>query len=89
LYSASEIAKYPFKFNVSFFMPLIYKQLSIFTNLFLLFLCMRISDICYIYALLDPQTGVVRYIGKTIRPKERLKQHIDRSKKPRYKRNVG
>ena len=47
---------------------------------------MRISDICYIYALLDPQTGVVRYIGKTIRPKERLKQHIDRSKKPRYKK---
>jgi hypothetical protein len=31
----------------------------------------------YIYALVDPETGAFRYIGKSIRPKERLQNHMN------------
>lgn len=31
---------------------------------------------CYIYDLSDPRTGCVRYVGKSIRPRERLATHI-------------
>jgi len=31
----------------------------------------------YIYALGDPETGLIRYVGKSIRPKERLQNHIN------------
>lgn len=35
----------------------------------------------YIYALTDPFTGDIRYIGKSIRPKERLTNHCNDSSK--------
>lgn len=38
------------------------------------------TEIAYIYALLDPITDEVRYIGKTVNPKYRLQQHIHESK---------
>lgn len=31
----------------------------------------------YIYALIDPRTTEVRYIGKSIRPRERLANHCN------------
>lgn len=31
----------------------------------------------YIYALIDPGTGEIRYIGKSIRPAERLQNHMN------------
>lgn len=31
----------------------------------------------FIYALLDPETGLARYVGKSIRPPERLGSHIN------------
>jgi len=31
---------------------------------------------CYIYDLSDPRSGEVRYIGKSVRPRERLATHI-------------
>ena len=31
----------------------------------------------YIYALVDPETGEPRYVGKSIRPFERLRNHIN------------
>lgn len=31
----------------------------------------------YIYALVDPETGEIRYIGKSIRPAERLQNHMN------------
>jgi len=34
------------------------------------------TDIAYIYALIDPRTNEVKYIGKTIDPKKRFYQHI-------------
>jgi len=34
------------------------------------------TDIAYIYALIDPRDNQIRYIGKTISPKSRLKSHI-------------
>jgi hypothetical protein len=40
----------------------------------------------FIYALIDPDTKQVRYIGKTINPKDRPSQHI-RDPKRTYKRN--
>lgn len=41
---------------------------------------MESTEIAYIYALLDPITLDVRYIGKTINPKGRLKGHINETK---------
>lgn len=38
----------------------------------------------YIYTLSDPETGVVRYIGKTTNPKDRINGHISESKSGRY-----
>jgi hypothetical protein len=35
-----------------------------------------LTDIAYIYALIDPRTDEVRYIGKSIEPNKRLKSHI-------------
>lgn len=34
----------------------------------------------YIYALCDPETNLIRYIGKSIRPRERLQNHINEPK---------
>lgn len=39
------------------------------------------TDIAYIYSLTDPETKEVRYIGKTVNPKYRLKGHLYESKK--------
>ena len=41
---------------------------------------MESTEIAYIYALLEPTTLEVRYIGKTINPKNRLVGHINESK---------
>ena len=30
----------------------------------------------WIYALIDPRDNLVKYIGKSIKPKERLREHI-------------
>jgi hypothetical protein len=38
------------------------------------------TEIAYIYALLDPLTEEVRYIGKTVKPKTRLYSHLIESK---------
>lgn len=35
------------------------------------------EPVVYIYALVDPETGAYRYIGKSIRPKERLQNHMN------------
>ena len=37
--------------------------------------------IAYIYGLVDPRNSKIRYVGKTINPKNRLKSHISESKK--------
>ncbi len=39
------------------------------------------TDIAYIYALIDPRDNSIRYIGKTICPKNRISGHINESKK--------
>lgn len=41
------------------------------------------TDIAYIYTLIDPETNKVRYVGKTINPKNRLKDHIYESYRTR------
>jgi len=33
------------------------------------------STPCYVYTLNDPDTGEIRYVGKTIKPQIRLRQH--------------
>jgi len=43
------------------------------------------TDIAYIYALLDPRDNSVRYIGKTINPKDRLRQHLYCKKEHNYR----
>lgn len=35
----------------------------------------------YIYGLCDPETGEVRYIGKSMRPRERLQNHMNEKSK--------
>lgn len=35
----------------------------------------------YVYHLIDPRTGVVRYVGKAASPKSRLKGHIAEAQK--------
>ncbi len=34
----------------------------------------------YIYRLIDPNSEVVRYVGKSIHPKKRMGQHLKSSK---------
>lgn len=36
------------------------------------------EDITHIYALLDPRTEAIRYVGQTTRPEHRLKEHTRR-----------
>lgn len=35
----------------------------------------------FIYVLKEPETGEIRYVGKTARPKERLRKHVVHSKR--------
>lgn len=35
------------------------------------------TDIVHIYGLVEPDTGLIRYIGKSIRPEQRLRDHIN------------
>jgi len=47
---------------------------------------MIVSEIVYIYGLIDPITNKLRYIGKSISPKIRLRKHIsERHKHDSYK----
>lgn len=39
------------------------------------------SQTHYIYALVDPRDGDVRYIGKSVDPKQRLRKHIHKARK--------
>lgn len=34
------------------------------------------TDKVYIYGLKDPRTGEIRYVGKSVHPRERYKQHV-------------
>jgi hypothetical protein len=43
-------------------------------------------NLSWIYVLIDPRTGDIRYVGRTVRPKRRLSQHLamrDRDQAPR------
>lgn len=40
----------------------------------------------FIYALVDPRTSGIRYIGKADDPERRLRQHVDQSKRGKYHR---
>lgn len=44
------------------------------------------TEIAYIYALIDPDSYDIRYIGKTINPKSRISGHINESKKYNHHR---
>jgi len=46
---------------------------------------MQSTEITYIYVLIDPKDGSVRYVGKTSNPKSRLSGHITECKKEKYK----
>lgn len=39
---------------------------------------------CYIYVLICPKTSNIRYVGKSTRPEQRLKEHIKGSENPKY-----
>jgi hypothetical protein len=39
-----------------------------------------LTKIAYIYALIDPNSHLVRYIGKSVNPKSRLRSHISETK---------
>lgn len=47
----------------------------------------KYTEIAYIYALIDPISGDVRYIGKTVSPRNRLSGHISESKKSNHYRS--
>lgn len=44
------------------------------------------TEIAYIYALIDPDSYDIRYIGKTVNPKSRISGHINESKKYNHHR---
>ena len=47
---------------------------------------MIVSEIVYIYGLVDPLTNQLRYVGKSVNPKSRLRRHIaDRNINDSYK----
>lgn len=47
---------------------------------------MVVSEIVYIYGLVDPRTNQIRYVGKSINPNVRLRKHIsERHKHDSYK----
>lgn len=41
---------------------------------------------CYIYGLVDPRTGAIEYVGRSIDPERRLKQHWQRRRSARDSR---
>ena len=45
------------------------------------------TDIAYIYGLVDPRDNSIRYIGKTVYPKNRLSGHINESNKFNHHRS--
>lgn len=46
----------------------------------------ELKPVVYIYGLVDPETTAIRYIGKSIHPEERLRNHIN-EKYPCHRRN--
>jgi len=50
----------------------------------ILYICIMI----YIYTLSDPKTFIIKYVGKTINPKNRLEAHINKSKNFQGSRHV-
>jgi hypothetical protein len=47
------------------------------------------TEIAYLYVLKDPTTQIVRYVGKTIYPDKRLKNHISECKYKKVKHKRG
>ena len=41
-----------------------------------------LAPVVFIYGLADPRDGEIRYIGKTVAPDERLRQHTERRAYP-------
>lgn len=46
----------------------------------------ELSPVVYIYGLVDPETTAIRYIGKSIHPEQRLRNHINETY-PCHRRN--